>query len=51
MFIGAGVKRMSKGMKMNTPGVYALAFDCSNSDFIDINGLLPTSGDSADRGG
>ena len=51
VFIGAGVKRMSKGMKMNTPGVYALTFDCSNSDFIDINGLLPTGGDSADRGG
>jgi hypothetical protein len=51
IYLGAGVKRMSKGMKMSTPGIYALAFDCANSDFIDMNGLLPASGDSADRGG
>ena len=51
IFLGAAVKRMSKGMKMSTPGVYALTFDCANSDFIDMNSLLPASGDSADRGG
>lgn len=50
IYLGAMVKRMSKGMKMNTPGVYALMFDCANSDFITMNSLLPTSDDSADRG-
>jgi hypothetical protein len=51
IYLGAAVKRRSKGMKMTTPGVYALMFDCANSDFITMSNMLPTGDDSADRGG
>jgi len=33
MYLGSGVKRMSKGMRINTPGVQALTFDANHPDF------------------
>jgi hypothetical protein len=38
-------KRMSKGMKVNTTSVYALEFDTSSGDFIDVESMVePESG-------
>ena len=42
--------RMSKGMRLSTPGVHALVFDCSSPDFISLDHLVENadggSGDS-----
>lgn len=38
--IGSDVKRMSKGMRINTPGVQALIFDANHPDFISLTGLV-----------
>jgi hypothetical protein len=48
IFTGTMNKRLSKGMKVVAPGVHSLVFDCSNSDFLDMDGLVPTdaSGES-----
>jgi hypothetical protein len=41
-------KRMSKGMKITSPAVHTLMFNCSNSEFIDMDGLvLPELGDES----
>ncbi len=45
IYQGAVNKRLSKGMKITSPGVHTLIFDCSGSDFIDIENLI----DHADR--
>lgn len=37
---GSAVKRLSKGMKINSPGVYCLVLDCKVSDFLDMNALV-----------
>ena len=50
-YTGSVNKRMSKGMKITSPGVHSLIFDCSNSDFIDIEALVAASVDSANRAG
>ena len=42
IFLGAEVKRMSKGMEVTFPGVQALVFDCSSPDFIDVESLVTT---------
>jgi len=49
VYIGSVNKRMSKGMKITSPGVYSLVFDCSNPDFLDMDNLVATGVDSADR--
>ncbi len=49
VYTGAMNKRMSKGMKITSPGVHALVFDCSNPDFLDMDNLVAVSVDSADR--
>ena len=36
------VKRMSKGMKIVSPGVHALVFDCSTQDFLNMDNLVAT---------
>ena len=33
--------RMAKGTSVNAPGVYALVLDAANSDFLDIDPILP----------
>lgn len=41
IFLGTMNKRLSKGMKVMSPGVHSLIFDCNNSDFIDMDHILP----------
>ena len=48
IYIGADNKRMSKGMKIVSPGVHALEFDCSVPDFINVDAFVA---DDADRQG
>ena len=48
MYLGSGVKRMSKGMKFNLPGVQALEFDGSHPDFISLTELAPQEDADAD---
>lgn len=33
-------KRLSKGMKVASPAVHCLIFDCSNEDFLDVDSLV-----------
>ena len=40
VYLGAMNKRLSKGMKIKSPGVHTLMFDCSASDFIDVENLV-----------
>ena len=42
-------KRMSKGMKITSPAVHTLQFDCTNSGFIDMDGLIVSELKDADR--
>lgn len=44
IFLGTTNKRLSKGMKVVAPGVHSLIFDCSNSDFINMDGLVTPDG-------
>jgi len=41
IFQGKAVKRLSKGMSVVSPGVHCIILDCTNPDFIDLDGLLP----------
>jgi hypothetical protein len=48
IFLGAKVKRMSKGMKIVSSGVQTLVFDCSLPDFtVDVQNLYATAEESA----
>lgn len=49
VYIGADNKRLSKGMKIKSPGVHSLIFDCSSSDFIDIDHYVAAELENADR--
>ena len=49
VYVGSMNKRLSKGMKISSPGVHCLIFDCSGSDFIDVEGFVNASVDSARR--
>jgi hypothetical protein len=42
-------KRMSKGMKITSPAVNALQFDCSDANFIDVDGIIGIEPTDADR--
>jgi hypothetical protein len=42
-------KRMSKGMKVTSPAVNTLMFDCSDSNFLDVDGLIAPQLENADR--
>jgi hypothetical protein len=42
LFIESVVKRMSKGMSINTPGVQALVFDGKHPDFVSLTELTGT---------
>lgn len=41
IFIESGTKRLSKGMKVQSPGVHTLTFNCHNTDFFDLEELTP----------
>ena len=47
VFIGTMNKRLSKGMKIVSPGVHSLVFNCSGDDFIDMDGIVPTEAENA----
>jgi hypothetical protein len=49
VYIGSDSKRLSKGMKINAPGVHCLIFDCSGNDFIDMEHYVNTELQNADR--
>jgi uncharacterized protein (DUF927 family) len=49
IYIGADTKRLSKGMKVKSPGVHCLMFDCSGSDFIDIDNYVAAELQNANR--
>lgn len=51
VYLGAKVKRLSKGMKVATPGVHALMFDTSAGSFLDIGDLVGTPTEQPDAGG
>lgn len=55
IFTGTAVKRLSKGMKVLTPGVYCLVFDTAANGFLDMNDLVvakaPTPEEGDDTGG
>jgi len=57
VFLGTVVKRLSKGMKVVTPGVYCLVFDTSAGGFLDMGEIVGVtdeaapSADEADAGG
>ena len=40
IFLGAKNTRMSKGMRITSPGIHALQFDCNVPDFLDMDGLV-----------
>jgi len=47
VFLGTMNKRMTKGMKVVAPGVHSLIFNCSSSEFIDIEGLVSAETENA----
>lgn len=49
VYVGADNKRLSKGMKVKSPGVHSLIFDCSGTDFIDIDHYVNATLENADR--
>jgi hypothetical protein len=40
IYVKADTKQMSKGMRVTSPGVHALFFDCSVPDFIDMDAVV-----------
>ena len=40
IFVGRAVKRLSKGMKVVSPGVQCLIIDCSSSEFLDMDEFI-----------
>ena len=49
ILVGNPNKRMSKGMKITSPAVHTLQFNCANSGFIDMDGLIVSELDDANR--
>jgi len=49
IYLGAVTKRMSKGMKIVSPGVHALVFDASSPEFFDMTTIVGET-DNEDRG-
>jgi hypothetical protein len=47
IFLGTMNKRLSKGMKIVSPGVHSLIFDCSNAEFISMDEFVPTEATNA----
>ena len=42
-------KRLSKGMKVASPAVHCLVFDCSNEDFLDVDSLVGVDDEDGSR--
>jgi hypothetical protein len=42
VFLGTTNKRLSKGMKIVSPGVHTLIFNCANADFISMDTIVET---------
>lgn len=40
IYLGTMNKRLSKGMKIVSPGVHTLIFDCSNTEFISMDNII-----------
>jgi hypothetical protein len=49
VFLKGDTKQMSKGMRVTSPGVYALIFDCSVADFIDMDAMVAPIVENASR--
>jgi len=49
IFLGTMNKRLSKGMKVVSPGVHSLIFDCSNAEFISMDEIAKP--EHSDAGG
>ena len=49
VFAGTMNKRMSKGMKITSPAVHVLMFDCSKSGFLDMDDIVGVEAESASR--
>lgn len=45
-YIDTGTKRLSKGMKVSTLPVYAIEFDTTVSDFLDMGSVVPEKEDA-----
>ena len=43
-------KRMSKGMKVNSPATRSMVLDCNNSEFLDVDSMLEVE-EATDAGG
>ena len=41
VYLGSVNKRLSKGMKIVSPGVHSLVFNCESSEFLDMESLVP----------
>jgi len=50
IYLGAGTKRMSKGMSIVSPGVHAIVLDCSNPDFISLGSIMPMMSNDSGEG-
>jgi hypothetical protein len=51
IFLGTMNKRLSKGMKVVSPGVHSLIFDCSNTEFISMDEIgTPGTSDAGGEG-
>jgi hypothetical protein len=49
VYMKADTKQMSKGMRVTSPGVHALIFDCSVPDFIDMDAVVAPIVENASR--
>ena len=49
IYVKADTKQMSKGMRVTSPGVHALFFDCSVPDFIDMDAVVAPIIENASR--
>lgn len=51
IYVRAGNKRLSKGMKITSPSVYCLEFDCKVAGFIDIASVVGLESEPDDGSG
>lgn len=51
MYLGSGMKRITKGMKVSSPSVYCLEFDCSHPEFIALDDQFDVDPETADASG
>ena len=51
ILVDSGVKRLAKGMRIESPGVHTLVLSCSHPDFAGVDVFLPTTDTTPDAGG